>query len=162
MGLLHKDCMTLARREMEDKTNNNDPLEAILVDGRAKTDRAKELLVSILKPFLEIDRESGELNILPRSYDLPTQEIILVLLCGRLAQKLLDKLPKDQDEKLAQKEVIKILPTVPVGSIKVGLKRLRDSHLIGSEGGKSFVGFQHLEKIKEKLKTYLAGGEGVK
>ena len=136
---------------MENNLVNNDPLESILVDSKTKLSRTKELLATILKPFAEIDRESGELNILPESYDLTNEDLIIVFLCGRLAQNLLEKLPSGQDEKLSQKEIIKALQTIPSGSIKAGLKRLRDNHFIKNEEGRNFVEFQHLERISRRF-----------
>lgn len=131
--------------------NNKDPLENILVDETTKTDRAKQLLVSILQSRVEISEKSGKLEILPETYSLSTQNIVLVLLCGKLAQKLLGKLPSKENEMLSQQEIIQILSTIPQGSLKVALKRLRDAHYIGNKEKKNFVEFSQLQKIKEKL-----------
>lgn len=135
--------------------DNQDPLEVILVDSAKKQDRAKELLASILKGYAEIDTKTGILELLPITYDLSVADMILILLCGRLAQKLLatrlDKNESDFDEKISQKEIFAFLTTSDPGTIKASLHNLRDKNLIKNEDGKNFVTVSHLSRIYQRL-----------
>lgn len=135
--------------------NNQDPLEVILVDSVKKQDLAKELLASILKGHAEIESKTGVLELLPATYDLSVADRILILLCGRLAQKLLatklSKKESDFDEKVSQKEISAFLVTSDPGTIKASLHNLRDKNLIKNENGKNFITPSHLQKIHERL-----------
>lgn len=132
----------------------DDPLTSLVVDEAIRMDRARQLLRDILRPFVEISRQSGDLSLLPKSYELPAQEQILVLLCGRLAQKYLEKVPKDEDEKLSQTEILHALPALPQGTVKACLKRLRDENFIMNTDKKNFVSPGHLSKIEKRLKAF--------
>lgn len=135
--------------------SDQDPLEVILVDSIKKQDRAKELLAKILKEHAEIDSKTGILELLPSTYNLSVADTILILLCGKLAQKLLatklNKKESDFDEKASQKEISEVLATSDPGTIKASLHNLRDKNLIKNENGKNFVTLSHLPKILERL-----------
>jgi len=138
---------------MANNYQNKSPLEDLVVDTASRVERSEQVLKEILKEFVEITKEDGSLNLLPAAFDLSPQSTILILLCGRLAQKLLGKLPKNQDEKMTQDEIIKRLPTINEGTIKSSLNRLRrpKNRLIDKENGKNFVRLQQLERIKRKI-----------
>ncbi len=129
----------------------DDPLTALIVDESTRIDRARQLLASILKPYVEISSQSGELSLLSAVFELPPQDQILVVMCGRLAQKLLNKLPDGQDEKISQTEVMNLLPAIPDGTIKSSLKKLREENLIMNEDRKNFISLGHLVKIQKRL-----------
>jgi len=132
-------------------TSNNDPLKAILVTESKRQDRARKLLTEILKPFVEISEKDGKLGLLPTAYELSSLNLILVFLCGRLAQELLGKLPEGKNKKILQKEIIQALPTLSSGTIKASLSRLRDAHLVINDEQGNFVDFTRLQKIKARL-----------
>jgi len=132
----------------------DDPLEGLIVDEAIRMDRARELLAGILKTFIEISAQSGDLSLLPKAYELPPQEQILVLLCGRLAQKYLEKLPKGKDEKMSQVEILTALPALPHGTVKGYLKKLRDENFIMNADKKNFVSPGHLSKIEKRLRIF--------
>jgi hypothetical protein len=135
---------------------NNDPLKVILVDETTRQNRTREFLASILKGRVEIDSKTGTLELLPDVYDLSASDIILVLLCGKLAQKLLgeslDKKNSEINERMGQKEITEFLISIEPGTIKSSLHNLRDrEHLVKNEDGKNFVAIPQLEKIKDRL-----------
>lgn len=129
----------------------DDPLTSLVVDEAIRMDRVRQLLADILKPFVEISAQSGDLSLLTKTYELPAQEQILVLLCGRLAQKYLEKLPKGEDERLSQTEILRSLPALPQGTVKACLKRLRDENFIMNTDKKNLVSPGHLSKIQSRL-----------
>jgi len=139
-----------------------DPLEAaVLVDQVKKQNRARELLADILQGRVEIDSKTGDLELLPETYKLSVTDIILVLLCGKLAQKLLAaKLKRGKseiNEKMSQKEIIGFLTTVGPGTIKASLHNLRNKNLIRNEEGKNFVSLPQLQKIKDRVSSFMKG-----
>jgi len=142
--------------------SKKDPLETILVDGVEKQNRARGLLASILKGRVEIDNGTGELELLPDAYGSSVVNTILILLCGKLAQKLLaERLGKKAsgiDEKMTQKEISDFLVTIEEGTVKSSLHYLRNKdRLIKNEGGKNFVSLPQLEKVKDKLSSFSKG-----
>jgi len=130
---------------------NKNPLKDLVVSAASRVERSEQVLLEILKGLAEITEEDGSLHLLPATFELSHQNIILILLCGGLAQKLLGELPKNQDEKMTQNEIIKKLPTISDGTIKASLNRLRKNYLIDKKNGKNFVNPQHLEKIKRRI-----------
>ena len=136
---------------MTNNYQNKTPLEDLVVDAAARAERSEQVLSEILKGFVEITQEDGSLYLLPMAFELSAQNIILILLCGRLAQKLLGKLPKTQDEKMTQNEIMENLPTISEGTVKASLSRLRGIPLIDKRDGKNFVSTQHLERIKRRI-----------
>jgi len=136
---------------MTNNYQNKNPLEELVVDAKSRVERSEQVLSEILKGFVEIAKEDKSLHLLPVAFELSAQNTILILLCGRLAQKLLGKLPKNQDEKMTQNELIKKLPTISEGTVKASLNRLRKISLIDKKNGKNFVSSQHLERIKRRI-----------
>jgi len=140
-----------------------DPLEeAVLVDQATRQNRVRKLLADILKGRVEIDPK-GDLELLPETYELSVADIILILLCGKLAQKLLTtRLKKEKDkisEKMPQKDIIEFLMTNDPGTIKASLHNLRNKNLIRNEEGKNFVSPSQLQKIKDRLSSSAKGKE---
>ncbi len=129
----------------------DDPLTALIVDEATQFDRARAILASILKPYVEITAESGSLVLLSSLYELPVREQILVLLCGRLAQKLLGKLSEKEDEKLSQAEIMRFLPAVATGTIKSQLNFLRSENYVINDDRKNYVSLGLLAKIEKRL-----------
>ncbi|KKR76872.1 MAG: hypothetical protein UU21_C0002G0003 [Candidatus Levybacteria bacterium GW2011_GWA2_40_8] len=134
-----------------DPNNTTDPLAAILVDETTKRDRAREILAAILKDRVEINSTTGELELLPKAYEISVANTILILLCGKLAQKLLFDQKKTIDEKMSQSEIGEFLTSVEYGTVKSSLHNLRGQHLIKNENGKNFVAMGQLQKIKDSL-----------
>ncbi len=137
-------------------TNNEDPLKVILVDDVKKQNRARELLANILRGRGEIDSKTGELELLPDAYNSSVADTILILLCGKLAQKLLaenfGKKESEIDEKMTQKEISDFLVTIEKGTIRSSLHYLRSKdRLIKNEDGKNFIASGQLQKIRERL-----------
>lgn len=128
-----------------------DPLEAILVNEATKQDRARELLASILRGRAEINSTTGELDLLSDAYSTSVANTILILLCGKLAQKLLFDKKIEIDEKMSQGEIVEFLNTIELGTIKSSLHNLRKEYLVKNDSGKNFVAIPQLEKIKDKL-----------
>lgn len=139
--------------------NNSDPLESLLVDEIELESKTRRMLADILKPYASINKQTGKLNF-GDTGELSHRHLILVLLCGRLAQKLLNKLPKEASEKLSQAEIIEDLKEkfgVSEGSVKSNLHRLRQDKLIGYINGKNYVDYQHLARIKKSLSSNTEG-----
>ncbi|GEM_PF-4864119 len=137
---------------------NDDPLRSIVVDETERVNRARHMLATILQSYAEISEQTGELTLLLPVYELPPKEQILIVLCGRLAQKYLNKLPSGQDEKFSQTEIVQMLPTMPIGTVKSNLKRLRDENFITNTEKKNFVSAGHLVKIQNRIKALNKGG----
>jgi len=140
-----------------------DPLEAaVLVDQATKQNRVRKLLADILRGRVEID-SNGDLELLPETYKLSVADIILIFLCGKLAQKLLlEKLESGKteiSERISQKDIIEFLTTIDPGTIKASLHNLRNKNLIRKEEGKNFVSPPQLQKIKDRLSNSAKGEE---
>lgn len=134
-----------------DNVIKTDPLGVILVDESTRQDRARELLAFILKGRAEINSITGELNLLPDAYSTSVANTILILLCGKLAQKLLFDKKIEIDEKMSQGQIVEFLNTIELGTIKSSLHNLRKEYLVKNESGKNFVAIPQLEKIRNKV-----------
>lgn len=137
---------------------SDDPLLSIVVDESTRIDRARHILAAILNGYVEISQQTGEMSLLPPVYELPPKEQILIVLCARLAQKLLAKLPEGHDEKLSQSEVMEILPTLPSGTVKTCLWWLRDKRFIANIDKKNCVTPAHLSRVQGRLNELQKGG----
>ena len=152
--------MTCWKRRMRAMNNNKkDPLEAaVLVDEATKQNRVRKLLANILRGRVEID-SNGELEILPDVYEMSVADIILILLCAKLAQKLLTTKLKGgkvrTSEKMSQKDITDFLTTSDPGTIKASLHNLRNKNLIRNDEGKNFVSPPQLQKINDRLFNFV-------
>ncbi len=128
--------------------NNKSPLKKLLADKVARKEYTEQLLAAILAPFVEIDEEKGELYFKPNFYELSARQQVIILLCGRLAQKLLGF---GDTEGFTQAEIAGVLKHVPKGTIKSSLYGLRQAEYARAVEGINIIDERQLKKIKEEF-----------
>ena len=108
-------------------------LEDLVVDGR-ELDR--ELVGALLRPYLRIDRTSGEVIPLPAWDAVPTEARVLLYLLARRAMRALD-LPIGRDA--ASPVEIERATGIPGGSVRPALKRLLKARAVAKLDGMGYI-----------------------
>jgi hypothetical protein len=127
-------------------TDKNNPLKELLVKETQPLNLQE--LVDILKPFILINDETREIELLPEFGKLSNEDAMLVYLAAAKARKLLFK---EMEEKLSPSEIIK-KEIMPAGSVKTTLKRLYDSGEIKAENSKYYLPNYRIRFLKSRLK----------
>lgn len=133
--------------------SQTDPLLSLVVDVAEQAERSRQLLADILSGLIAINKDDMHVSLLDGAFNLIQQDTVLVLLCGWLAQSMLNLSLKDSNKSggLTYSEVCRQLPTVSPSSIGVYLKRLVVARFITNVGGVYSVPLSNLVRIKEHL-----------
>lgn len=129
-----------------------DELEKLLVNGK-EIDR--QLVANILKPFLQIDRDTA--SIIPQEpwQKLTNEARILLFLIARRAMKALEL--SIEDEAAAPIEIEKETG-IKGGTLRPTLKRLSDQKVISkSSHGRYFIPNYSIQRIKEMSIEWFKG-----
>jgi len=143
---------------MHNKTDSGkegkNPLEDLLEDESLASDRGDSLLRDLLKPYAYIGQDTKSVRFRDDAFNLPAKIKILLFFMAKMAQK---RLGLFNDESISQKEAIDFFTPhgIPVGTVKISLKQLRDDRLISkiSEGRYS-TGFDKLVRIQQEFNKY--------
>lgn len=126
-------------------------LDDLLVDGR-ELDR--ELVGALLRPYLRIDRASGEVIPLPAWDAVPTEARVLLYLLARRAMRALD-LPIDRDA--ASPVEIERATGIPGGSVRPALKRLLKARAVAKLDGMGYIVPNYaMSRVREYLRPRTA------
>lgn len=128
------------------------PLEELLIDEERIEERADQLLSTALKPYVNVTKTSKQVQLNDQAFRLPVRKLILIALATKLAMKRLNLI---QDESMSQKELLDFLipQGIPEGSIKSGLKQLRDRKLVSQKNhARYLVGLDKLPRLEIELK----------
>jgi hypothetical protein len=110
-------------------------LEELLVDTR-ELDR--ELVGSVLLPYLRIDRATCEIVPLPAWEDAPNEVRVLLYLLARRAMRALNlDLPGARDA--ASPVEIERATGIPGGSVRPALKRLLKARIVAKQDGMGYI-----------------------
>jgi hypothetical protein len=110
-------------------------LEELLVDTR-ELDR--ELVGSVLFPYLRIDRATCEIVPLPAWDDAPNEVRVLLYLLARRAMRALElELPGARDA--ASPVEIERATGIPGGSVRPALKRLLKARIVAKQNGIGYI-----------------------
>ncbi len=128
-------------------------LEDLVVDGR-ELDR--ELVGTLLHPYLRIDRASGEVIPLPAWDAMPTEARVLLYLLARRAMRALD-LPVGRDA--ASPVEIERATGIPGGSVRPALKRLLKARAVAKQDGIGYIVPNYaLSRVREYLRPWTPHG----
>lgn len=134
---------------MEDKNNIN-PFNELFTDSKSQIDPA--ILVTILKPFARIQRESGKLLFTPAGMKLTANNKIIIFL---LAHKVLTIQGMKESDAVSPKEIkAELGKNIPAGTIDPALKRLSEKGPLKGQDGKYFIpdfNFSQVEEIFSKV-----------
>src|SRR5689334_8806090 len=108
-------------------------LEELLVDGR---DMDRDMVATVLAPYLRIDRASGDLIPLPAWDDLPSESRVLLFLLTRRASRALG-IGRGCDG--ASPVEIERATGIPGGSVRPALKRLLKSRTVARQVGIGYL-----------------------
>lgn len=124
-------------------------LEDLVVDAR-ELDR--ELIGTLLRPYLRIDRASGEVIPLPAWDDAPTEVRVLLYLLARRAMRALD-LPIGRDA--AAPVEIERATGIPGGSVRPALKRLLKARAVAKQDGIGYIVPNYaMSRVREYLRPW--------
>lgn len=124
---------------MEDKN----PLLRLVTDDEVDLQKVTDLLAS----FIGIDKEDGKIFLKSEFTSLSAQDKLQVLLLAVKARFLLGF---SKEESISPKDLID-LSSLPQGTVKATLKRLKDDHDIdGAEGLYRFPNYR-VEELWKKL-----------
>ena len=128
---------------MADKKIGN-PLEELYTDN-SQIDMAS--LLSILKPFIRLHRETGAVIFTPLGISLSANKKIVLLFLAKKALFLLGATPS---EFLAPKDVkLEFGKNIPPGTIDAALKRFSEKGPLRGQDGKYFVPDFNLPQVQE-------------
>lgn len=129
---------------MADKNIKN-PLEELYTDA-GQIDAAT--LMSILKPFIRLHRDTGTVIYTPLGMSLSANKKIILLFLAKKALFLLGVIPS---ETLAPKDVKSEFSKkhIPPGTIDAALKRLSEKGPLRGQDGKYFVPDFNLPQVQE-------------
>lgn len=128
-------------------------LEELLISGK---EMDQQLVASILKPFLRIDKDSA--GIIPQEpwQKLTNEARVLLFLIARRAMKALE-LPIE-DETAGPIDIEKEIG-IKGGSLRPILKRLSGQRILSKSHGRYFVPNYSIQRIKEMSAEWLKEGE---
>lgn len=129
-------------------TNDSDPLMDLVIKKEESEEITRRLLKEILGSWVFINEETKKLEFIPDTYSLSPADQILVLLSGKLAQKMLGFV---ENEKISQGKIVEFLEMIEEGTVKSSLHRLRKDHFVKKDGVGNFVSLPQLQKIKLRL-----------
>lgn len=128
----------------DDDTQDEDPLDDIFVDGD-QMDR--ELVASILDPYMAIDSEDGELYPKEAYGDLDSKEQIQIVLTAERAKALQGL----ADSASLGPSAISNLGGINENTVKPGVRDLADDGQIADTDGGYEVRSPHLNQIENDL-----------
>jgi hypothetical protein len=133
---------------MADKNISN-PLEELYTDNR-QVDTAN--LLSILKPFIRLHKETGTVIFTPLGISLSANKKIVLLF---LAKKALFLLGVIASEPLAPKDVkLEFGKNIPPGTIDAALKRFSEKGPLRGQDGKYFIPDFNLPQVQEMFSKF--------
>lgn len=136
-------------KDMADKNSYN-PLEELFTDSISQID--PEVLASILKPYLRINRENRRILFTPEGMKITANNKIILFI---LAQKVMHMTGVRETETITPKEVKEELAkNIPTGTIDAALKRLSEKGPLKGIDGKYFIpdfNFYLVEEIFNKI-----------
>ncbi len=124
-------------------------LEDLVIDAR-EIDR--ELVGTLLRPYLRIDRASGEVIPLPAWDAVPNEARVLLYLLARRAVRALG-LPLDRDG--ASPAEIERATGIPGGSVRPALKRLLQARAVAKLDGIGYIVPNYaMSRVREYLRPW--------
>lgn len=134
---------------MVGKTDNN-PLEELFTDTGSQIDPAS--LVSLLKPFLRINRENRRILFTPLGMTITANNKITLFI---LARKVTHLQGLSESDSVTPKEIKEELgKNIPSGTIDAALKRLSERGPLKGQDGKYFIpdfNFLQVQEIFSRL-----------
>lgn len=137
-----------------DRNNGKSPLEELIEDESQISVRGEAILKELIKPYAYIAKINKNIQLRDKAFELPQRLRVLLIFLTKLAMKRLNLI---SDESISQKETIEFFTPqgIPVGTIKVSLKQLRDDRLISKiSEGRFSTGFDKLSKIQSEFAKY--------
>src|SRR5438876_9306213 len=125
----------------------SNPLEALLVEETQPANLQD--LAALLKPYILIDKKSGQIELLTSFRSLPNDLKLLIYLSGAKARALLKIVPA---EKLSPVDIIHA-DFMPEGSVKNTLKKLYDAGEIKAESRKYYLPAYRIQAVKTRLES---------
>lgn len=126
--------------------SEDSPLDDVFIDGE---DIDEEIAASILRPYVSIGSDSGQLHPNEEYESLTANEKILVTLVAQQAKKLRGHV----DSAVFDPKEISEISGVKVGTVKPSVRELTEEGLIRDEGNGYSVDPPRLQRIDTRLST---------
>lgn len=127
-------------------------LEELVVDAQ---DLDRQMVATLLEPYLRLDRGSGDVIPLPPWDDAPNEVRVLLYLLARRAMCALG-LPVERDS--ASPIEIERATGIPGGSVRPALKRLLKARVVAKHTGIGYIVPNYaMSRVREYVRPWATG-----